>query len=97
MCIRQWLTVCVCVCVMRDADASTMALVAAQPSAHSGTVNSVGFSPDGTRIVSASSDSSAKVWGGPRLLALCCRVLVVAAGVRWAAADDAWACVRDAI
>ena len=70
------------------ADASSMALVVEQPSAHSDYVNSVGFSPDGTRIVSGSYDSSVKVWGGRRLLALCCRVLVVAAGVQWAVADD---------
>eukprot|EP00966_Prymnesium_polylepis_P155693 3596217-Prymnesium_polylepis.1 len=50
-----------------------MALVAEQPSAHSGSVNSVGFSPDGTRIVSDSFDYSVKVWGGLRLLTLCCR------------------------
>eukprot|EP00966_Prymnesium_polylepis_P331375 7386936-Prymnesium_polylepis.1 len=57
-----------------------MALVAEQPSAHSDVVNSVGFSPDGTRIVSGSHDSSVKVWGGCRLLVLCCRALDVAAG-----------------
>ena len=56
-----------------------MALVAEQPSAHSGYVLSVGFSPDGTRIVSGSGDRSVKVWGVFRLLALCCRVLAVAA------------------
>eukprot|EP00966_Prymnesium_polylepis_P028453 658483-Prymnesium_polylepis.1 len=34
---------------LRDADASTLALVAEQTSAHSDYVNSVAFSPDGTR------------------------------------------------
>ena len=67
------------VCAMWCADASSMALVAEQPSAHSDIVYSVGFSPDGTRIVSGSDDFSVKVWGGRRLLALCCRVLAAAA------------------
>ena len=66
-------------CAMRCADASNMALVAEQPSAHSGFVYSVGFSPDGTRIVSGSQDSSVKVWGERRLHAACCRVLAVVA------------------
>ena len=57
-----------------------MALVAEQPSAHSSYVYSVGFSPDGTRIVSGSGDYSVKVWGGRRVLALCCGVLAVAVG-----------------
>eukprot|EP00966_Prymnesium_polylepis_P018095 417906-Prymnesium_polylepis.1 len=44
-------------------DASILAVVAKQPSAHSDTVYSVGFSPDGTRIVSGSRDSSIKLLG----------------------------------
>eukprot|EP00966_Prymnesium_polylepis_P021617 496926-Prymnesium_polylepis.3 len=69
-----------------------MALVAEQPSAHSGYVYSVAFSPDGTRILSGSGDSSVKVWGGRRPLALCCRVLAMAVGVQWAVADGVCAC-----
>eukprot|EP00966_Prymnesium_polylepis_P037144 862113-Prymnesium_polylepis.2 len=71
-----------------------MALVAEQPSAHSRTVYSVAFSPDGTRIVSGSHDNSVKVWGGQRLPELYCCVLAVAVGVQWAVADDV---VRDAV
>eukprot|EP00966_Prymnesium_polylepis_P031074 722793-Prymnesium_polylepis.1 len=41
-----------------------LALVAELTSAHSGFVNSVAFSPDGTRIVSGSRDTSIKLWGG---------------------------------
>ena len=66
-------------CAMRCADVSNMALVLEQPSAHSSDVYSVGFSPDGTRIVSGSTDRSVKVWGGCRLLSLCCRVHNVSA------------------
>eukprot|EP00966_Prymnesium_polylepis_P190751 4420895-Prymnesium_polylepis.1 len=81
-----------------------MALVAEQPSAHIGIGTgigkgigngidiigtSVGFSPDGTRIVSGSDDSSVKVWGRRRSFALCCRVLVVAVDLPWAVADGA--------
>ena len=40
----------------------TLALVVEQPSAHSNSVLSVGFSPDGTRIVSGSRDNSVHVW-----------------------------------
>ena len=60
-------------CVMWRADASSMALVAEQPSAHSDYVRSVAFSPDGTRIVSGAGSvfsGDLKVWGGRRLLAL---------------------------
>ena len=71
------------------ADASTLALVAQKTSAHSDVVHSVGFSPDGTRIVSGSGDSSMKVWGARRSLAVSCRALLVAVGV-WEAAE---ACV----
>ena len=77
------------------ADASTLALVAEQPSAHNSYVYSVGFSPDGTRIVSGSHDSSVKVWGGRRPLAL---LLSRAPGVLWGraegcAAEGACVCV----
>eukprot|EP00966_Prymnesium_polylepis_P234733 5429588-Prymnesium_polylepis.1 len=61
-----------CVRVLwRCADATTLALVAEQLSAYSSPVYSVGFSPDGTRIVSGSDDKSVKVWGGRASLALC--------------------------
>ena len=72
---------------MRCADASTLALVAEQTIAHDDFVRSVGFSPDGTRIVSGSDDFRVKVWGARRLLAQCYRVLVVEADVQWAAAE----------
>jgi len=58
--------------VMRDADASTLALVEEQTSVHTKAVQSVGFSPDGTRIVSGSDDLSINVWhwmvSAPRLM-----------------------------
>eukprot|EP00966_Prymnesium_polylepis_P195254 4526066-Prymnesium_polylepis.1 len=61
--------------MMRCADASTPMLVAEQASTHIGPVYSVGFSPDGTRIVSGSDDQSVKVWGGRHLFVPCSRVL----------------------
>ena len=69
---------------------STLALVAERLSARSSDVYSVGFSPDGTRIVSGSRDKSIQLWGELRLLALCslkcswwqpCAQCVVADGV----------------
>ena len=39
-----------------------MELKAEKQSAHSGYVNSVAFSPDGTTIVSGSEDGTIKVW-----------------------------------
>ena len=51
-------------------------LVVDKRNVHSTMVHSVGFSPDGTRIVSGSGDSSVKVWG-VLSLAICCCVLVV--------------------
>ena len=44
------------------ADASTLVLVDQQTAAHSRDVNSVDFSPDGTRIVSGSDDSRITIW-----------------------------------
>eukprot|EP00966_Prymnesium_polylepis_P111329 2574845-Prymnesium_polylepis.2 len=60
---------------MRGADATTLALMANEINAHSGAVLSVGFSPDGTRIVSGSGAGgnypySMKVWGERRFLAV---------------------------
>ena len=49
--------------VVRCADASTLALVAVEMSAHIDFVQSVSFSPDGTRIVSGSGDRGLAVWG----------------------------------
>ena len=70
------------VALLRCADALTLAPVAEQTSAHiNSIVHSVGFSPDGTRIVSGSDDSSVKLWGARRLLVLGCHALVVAMGV----------------
>ena len=42
--------------------------VAEKPNAHSGTIRSEAFSPDGTKIVSGSDDKTIKVWdvGAPR-------------------------------
>ena len=42
--------------------AASLELKAEKPSAHSGHVNSVAFSPDGKTIVSASEDQTIKVW-----------------------------------
>ena len=44
------------------ADASSLALVAEKANAHSSPVRSVAFSPDGSQIVSGSSDKTIKVW-----------------------------------
>ena len=49
------------------ADASSLALVAEKTNAHSGWINSVAFSPDGTKIVSGSSDKTIKVWDAETL------------------------------
>ena len=46
------------------ADASTLAQVAERMNTHSGHVHSVGFSPDGTRLVSGSNGDTIKIWGG---------------------------------
>eukprot|EP00966_Prymnesium_polylepis_P017596 405246-Prymnesium_polylepis.1 len=88
--------------VMLCADASTLMQVAVQPNAHGqgDDVESVGFSPDGTRIVSCSGDTSlpdsgdygVKVWGGRRSLALCSFVFAVAASVRWKVAEGVRVC-----
>ena len=47
---------CFCAC------GSFLELKAEKQSAHSGTICSVGFSPDGTTIVSGSADKTIKVW-----------------------------------
>ena len=49
--------------LFRASDAATLSLVSQQQSAHSGWVNSVTFSPDGTKIASGSEDGSIKLWG----------------------------------
>ena len=45
-----------------------MELLSEKKNAHSGDINSVAFSPDGTKIVSGSYDRTIKVWdvGAPR-------------------------------
>jgi WD40 repeat protein len=50
--------------LVRYADALTLALVDERTSAHSNAIHSVGFSPDGTKLVSGSWDKSIKLWGG---------------------------------
>ena len=40
----------------------TMELLSEKKNAHSGDINSVAFSPDGTKIVSGSGDQTIKVW-----------------------------------
>ena len=39
-----------------------MELLSEKTNAHSGDINSVAFSPDGTKIVSGSGDKTIKVW-----------------------------------
>jgi WD40 repeat protein len=49
---------------IRCADATTLALVGELTSAHDNNrVNSVVFSPDGSRIVSGGDDGRIKMWG----------------------------------
>jgi WD40 repeat protein len=45
-----------------DCLADILELVSEKTDAHSGTVYSVAFSPDGTKIVSGSYDETIKVW-----------------------------------
>ena len=48
--------------------AATLELLSEKTNAHSREINSVAFSPDGTKIVSGSDDRTIKVWdsGAPR-------------------------------
>ena len=48
------------------ADATSLSLMVEKQGAHSGEVDSVSYSPDGTRIVSGSSDKAIKIWGARR-------------------------------
>jgi len=43
-------------------DALELVLMSKKSKAHKSTVNSVAFSPDGTKIVSGSNDGTIKVW-----------------------------------
>jgi WD40 repeat protein len=82
------------VCLMRCTDSSTLALLVEPTMArvHDGDVYSVGFSPDGTKIVSYSQDRRVRILGGRLLLTQCSCVLAVAAGVRWAVCDGLGVC-----
>ena len=42
--------------------ADKLGLLSEKPNAHSLNINSVAFSPDGTKIVSGSGDRTIKVW-----------------------------------
>jgi WD40 repeat protein len=42
--------------------ADKLELLSEKTNAHSGDINSVAFSPDGTKIVSGSHDKTIKVW-----------------------------------
>ena len=48
--------------------ADKLELLSEKTNAHSNTITSVAFSPDGTKIVSGSDDKTIKVWdsGAPR-------------------------------
>ncbi len=50
--------------------ADKLELLSEKTNAHIGTISSVAFSPDGTKIVSGSNDETIKVWdsGAPRSL-----------------------------
>jgi WD40 repeat protein len=49
--------------LVRRMIATLINCVAKKASAHSGSVTSVAFSPDGTKIVSGSEDGAIKAWG----------------------------------
>jgi WD40 repeat protein len=42
--------------------ADKLEMLSEKTNAHSGKINSVAFSPDGTKIVSGSADKTVKVW-----------------------------------
>ena len=69
---QRWAVADMRTCLWAHADASMLALIQKLPNAHSHEVNSVGFSPSGTKILSVASDNSVKLWGGPP----CARVRV---------------------
>ena len=50
--------------------ADKLEMLSEKTKAHSGEVNSVAFSPDGTKIVSGSADNTIKVWDSGAPLAL---------------------------
>jgi WD40 repeat protein len=78
-----------------DARSNTLVSVFALLKGHEGEVNSAAFSADGTRVVTASSDSTARVWtvksstlsDSPRLLAGVCDRKLVGATARLTASD----------
>ena len=50
--------------------AGTLVQLSEKTNAHSNWINSVAFSPDGTKIVSGSDDKTIKVWDSGALRAL---------------------------
>ena len=52
-----------------------MVQLSEKTNAHIGTISSVAFSPDGTKIVSGSADKTIKVWDSGALRALKSRFL----------------------
>ena len=62
ICKLTWLHILRCLLRCLLADASSLALVTEEQNAHSRSITSVAFSPDGKTIVSCSVDKSIKVW-----------------------------------
>ena len=65
--------------------------VAEKTNAHSGIIQSVAFSPDGTKIVSGSNDGTIKVWdsGAPRAQN---RPSLAKTNACWLAWQTSWRC-----
>lgn len=48
-------------------DENLLVYTLAGPNGHTNEVNSVAFSPDGSRVVTGSWDNTAKIWGAAKL------------------------------